>query len=291
MVNKRKKGNYTRRSSRKTKTLGGEKGTNFLNEVNEVVKKFGQLELPEVGYESSIEYNDKAIEAEIKNNKTTEELLQKMKGVGQTDKCGITGTFGALKDTDCEAKKYEGYLKLKIISEKLKEASTILNERASNRYDAEKTILKAYAKKYKTNKQFRRKVIEQTTIVDSLNTLKTHSENLKTEFEGLKDHYEKKAEEKKRHIETGKSMMINNNVAEYINSIINQRMETKKREKMNMRTGIMQDKVRNTGLKTIQEGEEGEGEEGEEEEGEETGGRKTKRRRRNKRKTRRVKKH
>ena len=41
MVNKSKKGNYTRRSSRKTKTLGGEKGENFLNEVNKVVKKFG----------------------------------------------------------------------------------------------------------------------------------------------------------------------------------------------------------------------------------------------------------
>ena len=93
MVNKSKKGNYTRRSSRKTKTLGGEKGENFLKEVNEVVKKFGQLKLPEVGYESSLEYNDKAITNELANNQKTEELLQDMKCLLELTR-GLVTAFG-----------------------------------------------------------------------------------------------------------------------------------------------------------------------------------------------------
>ena len=141
MVNKSKKGNYTRRSSRKTKTLGGEKGKKgekFLDKVNEVVNDFGELRLPEVGlYETSNKYNDKVIEAEVDYNKGIKKILQDMKDVGQTDKCGITGTFGALKDTECEAKKYKGYLILKIISEELIKPSEELNRRATRRYNAQ----------------------------------------------------------------------------------------------------------------------------------------------------------
>ena len=275
MVNKSKKGNYTRRSSRKTKTLGGEKGENFLNEVNKVVNHFGLLTFRGVDYKSSPEYsvNDNVIANEVDYNKTTEELLQKIKNVGQTDKCGITGTFGALKDTECEAKKYEGYLKLKIISEKLEEVSGVLNKRATKRYKDESKKLKKIVSIFKKIKDpknkshYAKQFINQKEIVDSLNMLKTESKNLETEFEGLKDHYKKKTEEKRRNISEDTAKDIDAKVTTYINKENNRRTMEKQ-----------------SGLPTIEE-------EGEEEGEEETGGRKTKRRRRNKRKTRRVKKH
>lgn len=304
MVNKSKKGNYTRRSSRKTKTLGGEKGEkgeNFLNEVNEVVKKFGQLRLPEVGlYETSNKYNDKVIEAEVDYNKGIKKILQNMKDVGQTDKCGITGTFGALKDTNCEAKKYKGYLILKIISEELIKPSEELNRRATRRYNAQVKkkqdiigILYRIDKKLpQTRLEKRDRLLaesnkmqiyyeKQETIVKSFEKLKNDSENLKTEFEGLKDHYEKKVEEKKRHIEPGKAMIIDGSVENIEEEIKQTMMGNASRKKMNKDAIKKQEDVSNQRLETIQE----------EEEEKETGGRKTKRRRRNKRKTRRVKKH
>ena len=309
MVNKSKKGNYTRRSSRKTKTLGGEKGEKFLDKVNKVVNDFGELRLPEVGlYETSNKYNDKVIEAEVDYNKGIKKILQNMKDVGQTDKCGITGTFGTLKNTECEAKKYKGYLILKIISEELKKPSEELNMRATKRYDAEVKKLqpiidilfriekkkeqlqkrKPFEKEklnglLKYREQMKIDYNKQETIVKSFEKLKNDSENLKTEFEGLKDHYEKKVEEKKRHIEPGKAMMIDGRVADIEEEIKKTMMGNASRKKMNEDTIELQRNVSNTDLDTIREGEE--------EEEEETGGRKTKRRRRNKRKTRRVKKH
>ena len=309
MVNKSKKGNYTRRSSRKTKTLGGEKGEKFLDKVNKVVNDFGELRLPEVGlYETSNKYNDKVIEAEVDYNKGIKKILQNMKDVGQTDKCGITGTFGTLKNTECEAKKYKGYLILKIISEELKKPSEELNRMATRRYNAEVKKLqpiidilfriekkkeqlqkrKPFEKEkliglLKYREQMKIDYNKQETIVKSFEKLKNDSENLKTEFEGLKDHYEKKVEEKKRHIEPGKAMMIDGRVADIEEEIKKTMMGNASRKKMNEDTIELQRNVSNTDLDTIREGEE--------EEEEETGGRKTKRRRRNKRKTRRVKKH
>ena len=233
MVNKSKKGNYTRRSSRKTKTLGGEKGEKFLEEVNKVVNHFGLLTFRGVDYKSSPEYNvnDNVIANEVNYNKTTEELLQKIKNVGHTDKCGITGTFGALKDTNCEAKKYEGYLKLKIISEKLEEASGVLYKRATKRYNAQVKKLEEIASIFKKIKdpkkakksRYAKQFINQQEIVESFEKLKNDSENLKTEFEGLKDHYKKKTEEKRRNISEDTAKDIDAEVTTYINKENNRR--------------------------------------------------------------------